>query len=121
MSSDIDAQIKATQKQCIEVFKRTWRELNPEASTPEELASEIENFSSSAFRFMFTNFPITKHAQPFPLWLLIFTAVLESHTHPTDLVKGQPRDRQHLRRWRPWHGGIAGELIRATIEKARIE
>ena len=35
---------------------------------------------------MYTKFPITKHAPPSVLWMAVFTAVLESKTHPTDEV-----------------------------------
>jgi hypothetical protein len=84
--ADIDSQAKAAYEQSVEVFKRTWAELNPKASTPEQLAYEIEQFSGSAIRFMYTKFPITKHAPPSVIWMAVFTAVLESKTHPTDEV-----------------------------------
>jgi hypothetical protein len=58
--SDLEAKIEAINKQCIHVFTQTWRDLSPKTSTPEELADKIETFSSDAFRFMFTNFPLTK-------------------------------------------------------------
>ena len=32
---------------------------------------------------------------------------------------GQPRDRQHLRRWRPWHGGAPAELSSALPKSAK--
>jgi hypothetical protein len=84
--ADIDSQAKAAYEQSVEIFKRTWAELNPKASTPEQLAHEIELFSGNAFRFIYTKFPITKHAPPSILWMAVFTAVLESKTHPTDEV-----------------------------------
>lgn len=75
-------QVEAATKVCVEVFTRTWRDLDPKAETPDELAYEIEKFSSDAFRFMFEKFPITKHAPPFSLWMIIFTAVQGAKTHP---------------------------------------
>ena len=32
---------------------------------------------------------------------------------------GQPRHRQHLRRWRAWHGGVAAELSVALPRPAK--
>jgi hypothetical protein len=84
--SNVDAQIRLIQDQCVAVFTKTWRDLHSRASTPEELASEIEKFSTSAFRFMFTNYPLTKHTPRYALWIIIFTSVFEARTHPTELV-----------------------------------
>jgi hypothetical protein len=83
---DIDAEVKAISDLCVAAFKRTWTDLNSKADTPEALAAEIEDFSQSAFQFMFTKFPLTKQAPPYFLWLTVFTAVLESKTHPTAQV-----------------------------------
>jgi hypothetical protein len=82
----VDAEIKATYDLCVAAFTKTWRDLNPTASTPEGLAAEIERFAQGAFSWMFTRFPITQHAPPFTLWLAIFTAILEANTHPKDLT-----------------------------------
>ncbi len=84
--ADIEAEGKAIFDLCVEAFKRTWIGLNPKTETPEALAAQIEEFSQSAFRFMFTRFPITKEAPPYFLWLTVFTAVLESKTNSTDRV-----------------------------------
>jgi hypothetical protein len=84
--ADLDAEAKQIYVQCVEVFKRTWAELNPRAATAEQLAFEIEQFSADAFRFMYTKFPLTKHAPASLLWMAVFTAVLECRTHPTDQV-----------------------------------
>jgi hypothetical protein len=34
--ADIDSQAKAAYEQSVEIFKRTWAELNPKVSTPEQ-------------------------------------------------------------------------------------
>ena len=86
---DLERRLKAITDQSIEVCKRTWADLHPtpNASMPsEQLAREIEEFAQSAFRFMFAQFPIMKEAPPFHLWLVVFTAVLETKTLPTDNV-----------------------------------
>jgi hypothetical protein len=83
---DIEAEVKAISDLCVEAFKLMWSGLNSKADTPEALAAEIEEFSQSAFWFMFTKFPLTKQAPPYFLWLTVFTAVLESKTHPTAQV-----------------------------------
>ena len=46
----------------------------------------MERFSTDAFRFMFENFPLTKHAPPFSLWMIIFAAVQDAKTHPQVLL-----------------------------------
>jgi hypothetical protein len=85
-ADDIVAQGTAIMEVCIEAFKRTWIDLNPQAPTPEALAAKIEEFAQTAFRFMFERFPITKDAPPSFVWNTVFTAVLESKTHTTDEV-----------------------------------
>jgi hypothetical protein len=85
-ADDIAAEGKAIFDVCVKVFRKTWTDLNPQADTPEELAAEIEKFSHTAFRLMFTKFPLTKEAPPYFLWLTVFTAVLEAKTHPAEQV-----------------------------------
>lgn len=85
-AADIEAEVKAITGLCVEAFRRTWRDLEHQSVTPEAVAAEIEEFSQSAFRFMFTKFPLTKEAPPYYLWLTVFTAVLESKTYPTERV-----------------------------------
>jgi hypothetical protein len=70
---------------CVEIYKQTWVKLNPKASTVEELALEIEQFSDSAFRFAYTNFPDMKK-DPSAIWMAVFATVLETKIHPTDQV-----------------------------------
>jgi hypothetical protein len=85
-ADDIAAQGKAIFEVCVEAFKRAWTDLNPQPSTPEALAGQIEEFAHTAFRFMFTKFPLTKDAPRSFIWNTVFTAVLESKTHSTDEV-----------------------------------
>lgn len=85
-TADVEKQGKAIFEVCLEAFKRTWMDLNPQTSTPEELAAQIEEFSQTAFRFMFTKFPITKDAPPSFIWNTVFTAVLETKTHSVEEV-----------------------------------
>jgi hypothetical protein len=85
-AADIEAQGNAIFEVCVEAFKRTWTDLNPQTSTPEALAAQIEEFAQTAFRFMFTRFPITKDAPPSFVWNTVFTAVLESKTHSVEEV-----------------------------------
>jgi hypothetical protein len=80
--SDLDAQIKDIHDQCITLCKGAWLDLSPKATTPEQLAGEIERFGSSATAFIMTTFPLTKHAKPYFFWQIMFIAVLESKTHP---------------------------------------
>ena len=47
------------------------------------LANRIEAFASPAMAGMMQQYPSTKSAPPSVLWLMVFTAVLESKTHPT--------------------------------------
>jgi len=46
------------------------------------LAERIDAFSVVAFRGMFENYPSSKSAPIGALWMMIFTAILESKTHP---------------------------------------
>ncbi len=50
------------------------------------LWQRIELFANPALEFMFQNYPSMKHAPPKLLWMMIFTAILESKTHPTEEV-----------------------------------
>ena len=120
-AADIEAEAKAIFDLCVEAFKRTWIGLNPKTPTAEALAAEIEEFSQTAFRFMFTRFPLTKEAPPYFLWLTVFTAVLESKTHDPDQVNkaidllrakypqyqsvslNGPVIAVAVRRWSSWH------------------
>jgi hypothetical protein len=81
-SAPLTPEIQKIYDQCVTVCTRTWRELNPKTTTEEQLAHEIEGFGSSATAFIYTKFPIMKQAPPNLLWLIVFTAVLESNTHP---------------------------------------
>jgi hypothetical protein len=61
-AADIEAEAKAIFDLCVEAFRRTWSDLEHHSGTPEAVAAEIEEFSQTAFRFMFTKFPLTKEA-----------------------------------------------------------
>jgi hypothetical protein len=85
-AAEVEKEAKAIFDLCVEAFRRTWVDLAHHSATPEELAAEIEEFSQTAFRFMFTRFPLTKQAPPKFVWLTVFTAVLESKTYPVEQV-----------------------------------
>lgn len=46
------------------------------------LADRIEMFATPAIAGMMQHYPSTKSAPPGMLWMMIFTAILESKTHP---------------------------------------
>lgn len=50
------------------------------------LANRIEAFAAPAIAAMLENYPSTKSAPPGLPWLMIFTAVLTSKTHPVAQV-----------------------------------
>jgi hypothetical protein len=83
LSADL---VKETLATCTEVFKKTWLGVLHKSISGAELAAEMEYFSTSAFKFMFEKFPVTRTAPPFVLWLAVFTAVAEAKTHPTSTV-----------------------------------
>jgi hypothetical protein len=84
--ADVENQSAANYKRCVEIFKKTWVKLNPKVSTVAQLAFEIERFSATALRFVYTKTSYLKHAPPRTIWLAVFTAVAESKIHPTDQV-----------------------------------
>jgi hypothetical protein len=82
-----DERIRRTQDECIAICRDVWRTATlPPRSDPAALAEDIDRFAVGAFRYLHTNHPATKHAQPFDLWLIVFTSILEAKTHPTPLV-----------------------------------
>lgn len=50
------------------------------------LWQRIEAFAQPAIAGMMQHYPSSKHAPPGMLWMMIFTAILESKTHPADEV-----------------------------------
>lgn len=46
------------------------------------LADRIEAFAAPAIAGMLQHYPTTKSAPPGLLWMMVFTAILESKTHP---------------------------------------
>jgi hypothetical protein len=50
------------------------------------LADRIEAFAAPAFAGMLQHYPSTKSAPAGMLWMMVFTAILESKTHPVDEV-----------------------------------
>lgn len=83
-----EAELAPTQDDCIAICKEVWRQSPPpQTNDPAALAKEIDRFAEGAFDYMYKRFPATKHARPFNLWLIVFTAISEAKTHPPLVVK----------------------------------
>lgn len=80
----VEDQVKSDTDAILKVLGSTWlkfhRQLPVAPNAP--LAERIDVFSVVAFRGMFENYPSTKSAPIGTLWMMIFTAILESKTHP---------------------------------------
>jgi len=67
----------------VDALRPKWKMFCETMPFPDDmpLADRIEAFSAPAMAGMFKHYPSTKVAPPGVLWMMIFTAVLESKTH----------------------------------------
>jgi hypothetical protein len=79
-----DEQVKADVNAIVASLEPKWKyfcEAVPfRADVP--LHDRIDAFAAPAIAGILQNYPSTKHAPPQMLWLMIFTAIQESRTHP---------------------------------------
>lgn len=86
--ADLAEQMKASLLECTELIRVKWISFNDTLKFKEgvPLSDVIEMFAAPVSQFVENNYPLLLAGGGKMFWMMLFTAILESGTHPKDEV-----------------------------------